>query len=1001
VLLGRSKELGALERWLRGGRPVVVVGEAGIGKTALLRAAAAATGRPVFAGGALATQAWQPYLPLVRALGRRPRGADAAAVAADVVATIGGSVLVVDDLHWADVETLELLPLLTSGVSLLASIRREDRGAVAAFAATAASDFERLELKGLGDAAARALVQGRRPEFDDEAVLRVVRDAGGNPLLLEELAATNQPSETLRHSIEARLQRASPSARRTLAVLGLLGRPAEPALLGSGAGELVELGLAVKLDGRIQVRHALLAEAAASELEPRERRQLHRLLADASPEPGEAAEHFLLAGQKIRAYKSARTAIECSTTPGERASHLAIAAECAPPQRAVDLRLEAATALASIHAWREVDELLTSIEPATPDQHAWTALLRGRAHLAAGGNAEAERELERGLDCCRGSGSRVEVALLIELVMIPLWSWDGPEALRRAKEAWKKSRATGFEGATARLALSRAHYVAGSLDLALRHARLARSAARASGEATIEFETAEVFAELLRMSSPRAVPDFIRSVIERTRQLSMRGWELQFRWHLARNYLFAGEAKRAVAELELVAGAPELGPARAEAAADLSLALAELGRDADARTAVAAALARPLTPFSAGRLHYAQAVVEWAAGRHDQALEAIGEARRPTKSGQLAMCCTVLEARIFVEQGRTPPIRATNRWGKVATRAGRADFRGLHELAAGEYKRAEASFDAAAELWRTEDPWAFAELLCLLGAAEAALRGGNLKSARERLLAIEARAEKHGLEPIVRRTRKSLRAAGVRVPAGRRTTRSRLSQREREVLELVAKGRSTAEISRALGLQPTTVDTHADSIMQKLGARTRLQACALLQQAERGQTVIEGPPLVVAEHGDITSAEHELSHQGWRVRWSWNLPGEAWAIARLRLVCAGRVSSTDEAATAILAAARGAGLLVSIDPSLANRAAFLDDLHRLGHVRFHSKISPSPTLTLEQRRLSELLADGFSLGEAADTLGLSRRTAARRMAAARDALGVPTTAEVVLRRDNM
>lgn len=58
-----------------------------------------------------------------------------------------------------------------------------------------------------------------------------------------------------------------------------------------------------------------------------------------------------------------------------------------------------------------------------------------------------------------------------------------------------------------------------------------------------------------------------------------------------------------------------------------------------------------------------------------------------------------------------------------------------------------------------------------------------------------------------------------------------LSERERDVFRLVARGRSNAEIGQELFIGETTVKTHVTHIFQKLGLRDRVQAVVLAHQA--------------------------------------------------------------------------------------------------------------------------------------------------------------------------
>lgn len=59
-----------------------------------------------------------------------------------------------------------------------------------------------------------------------------------------------------------------------------------------------------------------------------------------------------------------------------------------------------------------------------------------------------------------------------------------------------------------------------------------------------------------------------------------------------------------------------------------------------------------------------------------------------------------------------------------------------------------------------------------------------------------------------------------------------LTDREREVMQLVAKGRSNKEVARALGISHRTVEIHRARVMRKTGARSEMDLFQLLQVAE-------------------------------------------------------------------------------------------------------------------------------------------------------------------------
>ncbi|MFC6021166.1 LuxR family transcriptional regulator [Plantactinospora solaniradicis] len=163
------------------------------------------------------------------------------------------------------------------------------------------------------------------------------------------------------------------------------------------------------------------------------------------------------------------------------------------------------------------------------------------------------------------------------------------------------------------------------------------------------------------------------------------------------------------------------------------------------------------------------------------------------------------------------------------------------------------------------------------------------------------------------------------------------------------------------------------------------------------------PRYVVPSATDATSVLRRLARDGWLTREGFAVAEPSWDLATAKLVLFGRVPDTETVRLAVLAAARGAGVVAIVDPTGEIGRALVDDLSRLGPVYQDPDDEPETDdesalsrLIPEQRALLERLADGETIAAAAAAEFLSLRTANRRIAQAREALGVRTTREAVL-----
>jgi DNA-binding NarL/FixJ family response regulator len=137
----------------------------------------------------------------------------------------------------------------------------------------------------------------------------------------------------------------------------------------------------------------------------------------------------------------------------------------------------------------------------------------------------------------------------------------------------------------------------------------------------------------------------------------------------------------------------------------------------------------------------------------------------------------------------------------------------------------------------TADPELDADVLILttfdvdadvFAALEAGAAGFLLKGADEATLLAAIRSVAAGEGTLDQRlTRRILREFSERrreAPVATSAVESPLTDREFEVLDLLAQGLSNAEIADRLFVEPTTVKYHLAGLLQKTGARDRLQA---------------------------------------------------------------------------------------------------------------------------------------------------------------------------------
>jgi DNA-binding NarL/FixJ family response regulator len=78
------------------------------------------------------------------------------------------------------------------------------------------------------------------------------------------------------------------------------------------------------------------------------------------------------------------------------------------------------------------------------------------------------------------------------------------------------------------------------------------------------------------------------------------------------------------------------------------------------------------------------------------------------------------------------------------------------------------------------------------------------------------------------------------------TRLSTLTKREREVLALIAEGKSQKQIATALGISVKTVGAHVQNVLSKLGLHSRVEAVAMVMRAGAATALSAAAPVASA-----------------------------------------------------------------------------------------------------------------------------------------------------------